>query len=69
MPYAKLVNMFLGMPIGRAACLGIGATVSKRIHIRARIGAGAVVVDSIPECVLVHGVPAKVIRKMAMGEN
>lgn len=52
--------------VGRAAWVGIGATVidSVRIGTGTLIGAGSVVVNDIPDGVLVYGVPAKVIRKL-----
>lgn len=52
--------------VGRAAWVGIGATVIDRVRIGAGvlIGAGAVVVDDVPDSVLAYGVPAKVIRKI-----
>ncbi|MBC1277844.1 acetyltransferase [Nostoc sp. UCD121] len=52
--------------VGRAACVGIGATVIDRVRIGAGglVGAGAVVVNDIPDGVLVYGVPARVIRKI-----
>jgi UDP-N-acetylbacillosamine N-acetyltransferase len=51
--------------VGRATCVGIGATVIDRVQIGmgTLIGAGAVVVNNIPDGVLAYGVPAKVIRK------
>jgi len=51
--------------VGRAAWVGIGATVvdRKRIGSRAIIGAGAVVVDDMPDGVVARGVPARVIIK------
>jgi acetyltransferase EpsM len=57
--------------IGRAAWVGIGSTVIEGVHIGAgaKIGAGAVVAEDIPEYVLAYGLPAKIIRKMAMDEN
>jgi len=52
--------------VGRAACVGIGATVIDRVQIGAGafIGAGAVVVSDIPDRVVAYGVPARVIRKI-----
>jgi UDP-N-acetylbacillosamine N-acetyltransferase len=50
--------------VGRAAWVGIGATVVDRTRIGsgAIIGAGAVVVDDMPDGVVARGVPARVIR-------
>ncbi|MBL1200339.1 MAG: acetyltransferase [Nostoc sp. GBBB01] len=52
--------------VGRAARVGIGATVIDRVRIGADalVGAGAVVVNDIPDDVLAYGVPARVIRKI-----
>ena len=53
--------------VSRGAWVGIGAVVVDRVSIGAGalVGAGAVVVGDVPEKVLVHGVPARVIRKLA----
>ena len=55
--------------VGRAAWVGIGATVVDRARIGAAaiIGAGAVVVDDIPDGVVARGVPARVIKKVRPG--
>jgi UDP-N-acetylbacillosamine N-acetyltransferase len=55
--------------VGRAAWVGIGATVvdHTRIGSEAIIGAGAVVVDDMPDGVVARGVPARVIRKVRPG--
>ena len=52
--------------VGRAAWVGIGATVIDRVQIGigTLIGAGAVVVNDIPDSVVAYGVPARVIRKI-----
>ena len=52
--------------VGRATWVGIGATVTDHIRIGAGsiIGAGAVVVNDIPDGVIAYGVPAKVIRRV-----
>jgi UDP-N-acetylbacillosamine N-acetyltransferase len=52
--------------VGRAAWVGIGATVVDRTRIGsgAIIGAGAVVVDDIPDGVVARGFPARVIRRV-----
>jgi UDP-N-acetylbacillosamine N-acetyltransferase len=52
--------------VGRAAWVGIGATIVDRVWIGsgAIIGAGAVVVDDIPEGVVARGVPARVIKRI-----
>ncbi|MBW4603177.1 MAG: acetyltransferase [Calothrix sp. FI2-JRJ7] len=60
------VNLAGRVTVGRAAKVGIGATVIDRVRIGAGalIGAGAVVVDDIPDSVLAYGIPARVIRKI-----
>jgi len=52
--------------VGQGAWIGIGATVKDRVHIGAGsiIGVGAAVLDDIPEDVMAHGIPAKVIRRV-----
>ncbi|MGA7933731.1 MAG: acetyltransferase [Kovacikia sp.] len=52
--------------VGRAAWVGIGATVIDRVQIGMGtfIGAGAVVVNDIPDGVVAYGIPARVIRKI-----
>src|SRR5882672_10788406 len=52
--------------VGRATWIGIGATVKDRVSIGAGaiIGAGAVVISDIPDDVLAHGVPARVVKKI-----
>ena len=51
--------------VGRAAWIGIGATVvdSVRIGAGSIIGAGTVVVNEIPDGSVAYGVPARVMRK------
>ena len=57
--------------VGRLTCVGIGATVTDRICIGAGsiIGAGAVVVNDIPDGVIAYGVPAKIIRSNNINGN
>lgn len=52
--------------IGDGTFLGIGVLIKEKIKIGSNvfIGAGAVVVDDIPDNVLVYGSPAKVIKKI-----
>lgn len=55
--------------IGRATQVAIGATVINQIRIGAGslIGAGAVVVRDIPDAVVAHGVPARIVRPNGPG--
>jgi acetyltransferase-like isoleucine patch superfamily enzyme len=48
--------------IGDGAHIGIGATIREGIRIGqgSIVGAGAVVVDDVPDSVMVVGVPAKI---------
>jgi len=50
--------------VERASWVGIGATIIDHIHIGAStlIGAGAVVVNDIPDNVVAYGVPARIVR-------
>lgn len=61
-PGARLAGSVM---VGRAAWVGIGATVIERVRIgtTARIGAGAVVVQDIPAGSLAYGVPARAVNK------
>lgn len=52
--------------VGRGAWVGIGAIIKDGITVGSRsiVGAGAVVLNPVPDDVVVYGVPAKVIRKV-----
>ena len=52
--------------VGRCVWIGIGATIidRKRIGAWSIVGAGAVVIDDVPDRVLVAGVPARVIKSV-----
>jgi sugar O-acyltransferase (sialic acid O-acetyltransferase NeuD family) len=56
--------------IGRATALGVGANVVHGVTIGAEtvVGAGALVLDDLPDCVVAYGVPARVARSRASGE-
>lgn len=56
--------------IGQTTWVGIGSTIIDKVKIghRTFIGAGAVVVNNIPDDVVAYGVPAKVIRKVAISD-
>lgn len=53
--------------IGEGVTVGIGATLIERLRVgnRSVIGAGAVVLQDVPENVLVTGIPAKVKKHLA----
>ena len=57
--------------IGQAAWIGIAAVVKDRVRIGAGaiVGAGAVVLEDVPENTVVYGVPARVIRNVNSNEN
>lgn len=63
------VHMAGNVVVGRAAWVGIGATVIENVRIGAYslIGAGAVVVSDIPEHVVAYGIPARVWRRIKAG--
>jgi sugar O-acyltransferase (sialic acid O-acetyltransferase NeuD family) len=52
--------------VGRMTWVGIGAAVRDHVNIGAGtvVGAGAVVVEDIPDGVIAYGIPARVIRKI-----
>ena len=52
--------------VGRCAWIGIGGTIidGKRIGASSIVGAGAVVIEDVPDRVLVAGVPARVIKSV-----
>lgn len=53
--------------VGEGAHIGLGASIRQCIHIgrNAIVGAGAVVVDDVPDNVVVVGVPAQILRRVA----
>ena len=57
-----------GVRVGESSHIGIGASVRQGIYIgrNSIVGAGAAVVDDVPDGVLVAGVPAKVLRTVAV---
>ena len=52
--------------VGRCAWIGIGGTIidRKRIGAWSIVGAGAVVIEDVPDRVLVAGVPARVVKNV-----
>lgn len=60
-----------GPTIGAYARIGTGARVLGAISVgdRAIVGAGAVVLEDVPEAATVVGVPAKVVRQGPVGEE
>jgi len=57
--------------IGRCAAVTLGVTVVDRISIGENtvVGAGALVLDSLPDNVLAYGSPARVVRAREPGER
>jgi len=55
-----------GVTVADGAHVGIGATIRQGVSIGSRsvVGAGAVVIDDVPERVVVVGVPARVLRRV-----
>lgn len=60
------VHLGGGVMIGRGAWIGIGAIIKDKINIgdNTIIGAGAVVLNDIPDGVVAFGIPAKIIRSV-----
>jgi len=52
--------------VGEGAHIGLGASIRQCIHIgrNAVVGAGTVVVDDVPDNVIVVGVPARILKKV-----
>ena len=52
--------------VGRCAWIGIGGTIIDRRRVGARsiVGAGAVVIEDVPERVLAAGVPARIVKNV-----
>ncbi|MEN3001406.1 MAG: acetyltransferase [Armatimonadota bacterium] len=65
-PGARLAG---GVQVGEGTLLGVGCSVlpNRKIGAWSVIGAGAVVVDDIPEGVIVAGVPARIVREVNHG--
>jgi len=57
--------------IGKYSAITLGVTIIDRINIGENvvIGSGSLVIDDIPDNVLAHGQPAKIIRTRALGEK
>jgi acetyltransferase-like isoleucine patch superfamily enzyme len=55
-----------GVQVGNGSFVGMGATVRQSIRIGhdSVIGAGAVVVNDVPDAVVVLGVPARVVKRV-----
>ena len=55
-----------GVHVGAGAHIGVGASVRQSVRIgrEAVVGGGAMVVDDVPDRVVVVGVPARVVRKV-----
>jgi UDP-N-acetylbacillosamine N-acetyltransferase len=63
------VSVAGGVSLGRCAWLGIGSTIidKKRVGIDSIVGAGAVVIDDVPDGATVAGVPARVLKYATTG--
>jgi sugar O-acyltransferase (sialic acid O-acetyltransferase NeuD family) len=63
------VHIASSVRVGGGTFVGIGATIIDHVEIGAGsiVAAGAVVTGDIPECVLVAGVPARVLRQNVEG--
>jgi UDP-N-acetylbacillosamine N-acetyltransferase len=61
------VHLSSKVTVGRAAWLGIGAIVNDGVRIGpgVRVGAGALVLEDVPERILVYGSPARVVRTLS----
>jgi len=57
--------------IGECTAVSLGARIAQKVSIgrHVLIGAGAVVLDDLPDNVVAYGVPAKVIRERTAGEK
>jgi sugar O-acyltransferase (sialic acid O-acetyltransferase NeuD family) len=57
--------------IGRFSAVTLGVTIADRLKIgeNSVVGSGSLVLDDVPDNVLVHGSPAKVIRSRQPGER
>ena len=55
-----------GVHVGEGTHIGLGASIRQCIHIgrNAIVGAGAVVVDDVPDSVVVIGVPARILKRV-----
>lgn len=60
------VNLAGNVRIKKKAFLGIGSTVVEKISVgeNTTIGAGAVVIDNMPDHVIAVGIPARIIRNL-----
>jgi len=60
-PGARLAG---GVEVGEGAWIGIGATIVQNVRVgrRVTLGAGAVLLNDLPDGVVAYGVPAKVRR-------
>lgn len=67
-PGARLAG---GVAVGRETWIGIGATVVQNVRIGAGVtlGAGAVLLEDLPDGVVAYGVPARIARRSGGTEH
>ncbi len=60
-----------GVHVGRGAWIGLGAVIREHVRIGAFsiVGAGAVVLNDVPDGVVVYGCPARVIRHVTDAQS
>jgi len=57
--------------IGECSAICIGATISNKIKVgyATVIGAGALAIKDVPDCVVAHGIPCKVVRGRSVDDK
>ena len=59
------------MKVGKYSSISLGAKIIQKVSIGKHVvvGAGAVVLDDLPDRVVAYGVPARIARRREVGEN